>query len=80
MTNERNEIISMVLFAVIVLAACVGWWKSYVQPNDAHIWAVHDCVGSPPYEEERKQAWRECHNELVGEAGGLVQYFHPPIR
>lgn len=79
MTDENKEKLQMVMFAVIAFAACIGWWMAYVQPNDAHIWAVHDCVGDVPLV-EKEDTWRECHNELVGEAGGLVQYFHPPTR
>jgi hypothetical protein len=59
-----------------ILTLAVGWWKVYVQPNDAHNDAVVACAGN----DTDPRVWDACHNEKIEEAGGIVRVLHPATR
>ena len=70
MTKEYITIAKQaLLLAACLLAIGYGWYKYYVEPRDAAIWATSECLGVNGLDMNEAN-WERCWNESVSKLRG----------
>jgi hypothetical protein len=78
--QRRNDCLAGIALVAFLIVAAFGWFKTYVQPNDALLHATMECVSDRGSYVGNRAVWDECYTEKVASAGGIVPALHGGVR